>query len=903
MPSIDDWQPYTHNVEKTVLDFNIEDDYFEVESRLDVERKDPSVDSPLFLNGRKVELLRVWVDDSELGNNEYTLDDDGLTIHSLPEQANVRITQRVPIDPNAVDGLYRSDETLVTQCEDEAFRKIAFFPDRPDVLSKFEVRIEADQSKYPILLSNGNEINRETLEDGRHAVTYEDEFAKPCYLFALVAGDLASLHSEYKTAENRTVELSIYSTLKSIRHCSFAMAALKRAMYWDERVYNRYYDLDRFSIVAVDKFLFGAMENKSLNVFNTQALHASPDVATDANYERIEGIVAHEYFHNYSGNRVTVRDWFQLSLKEGFTVFRDQSFTSNRIGEGLGRVINAEHLRNEQFPEAQSSLAHPVQPREMTVPANYYTRTIYEGGAELIYMLSNWIGNRWSDATDHYFEKFDHQAVTIDDFVEAISESTNTDFEDFKLWYSTSGIPQVLIEEERKDGAIKLTLSQHIPPTADQAEKPDLPIPIGIGLLDTNKSRDWMGRDGRRNGVSLEISTSLAHTISGDSTRLFVLNVPKAEIVINRVGAPITDEVLVSAHRAFSAPIELSYVKAETGETDYDRLVQLVFSDTDSFVRWDSAQRLYAASIVDWDSQSERVHDVVSFILGAEFIYVSPEQRRLLAHRISLPSMSRVLDLHKQTPVEKIIEGRDLFRQEINKELGPKMSELLAEMLNRESDNYEPSNEQISYRAMQFALMQFLVYGIDGSEAGQVFLDQLVKMATESNNLTSRRNALQLLLQLDNQEELQEEVSQNLYNRFQHEPLFVDKWVTDLVGIPKVGAEDRIAQIDEMGLLDELTPNRWRATFSSYAANWHAFHRSDGSGYDYYTDRLLQDAETMGGVISRGVQPLAYYHRHDSDRAAKMKESLFRLQQDLPSSHETARDMVDRALREVPSRD
>ena len=901
MPSISDWQPYTHDINKTTLDFNIHDDYFEVDSVLEVERKDASVDQPLFLNGKKIELLKVSVNDSEIGNNEYTIDEEGLTIHSVPDKATIQISQRVEIDPNAVDGLYRSEETLVTQCEDEAFRKIAFFPDRPDVLSQFEVRIEADKATYPVLLSNGNEVENIDLDAGRHAITYVDEFPKPCYLFALVAGKLVSIHSTYQTRDSRSVALAIYSDSKSIKHCVFAMNALKRAMRWDERTYDRVYDLDRFSIVAVNKFLFGAMENKSLNIFNTQAIHADPDVATDENYERIEGIVAHEYFHNYSGNRVTVRDWFQLSLKEGFTVFRDQSYTRDQIDPELGRIIDANHLRNEQYPEAQSGLAHPVQPAEMTVPANYYTRTIYEGGAELIYMLSNMVGlDSWFSAANHYFDKFDNQAVTIDDFIDAIAEHTGKDLNQFKLWYSTSGTPQVKIEERRDKNDLVLSLSQYIPPTADQPEKPTLAIPLAIGALDKSKA---IVEDGNTNfGRQLldgyeDIETSLEyHDPQSNGTLIFILNEESAEIRFK--GLTETRDPVVSVLRDFSAPVELTYINAETGEQDFNRLSRLCSEDTDVFVRWDSLQQIYAGAVVDWDGKGELLLDSLDPIVKALTTRPSnAADRRLIALDLIPPPAGRVLDLYKRTPVETILEGREKVLSSVFTRFGPDLREVVDKYI--VTDAYDPDSEQASMRCVRHAIYRILSAGTSDSE-NAASAEELATLVRNANNLTDRRAFFQMLLRLEDLRDLQNEVSEEIYERFQDEPLVVDKWITDNVSVPRPGVEETLSTLLEKGLLDDPTPNRWRAAYSTYASNWHNFHRSDGSGYTYYTDRLLQDADTMGGVISRGIQPLAYFHRHDQGRAEKMKDCLARLLNELPSSHVPALDMAERALRAIP---
>ena len=899
MPSLDDWKSYDYEVPNTHLDIQILDDHLIIESKLDVQRKGESDVQSIFLNGADVDedgygltLQEVQVDGVALANNEYQCDGLGLTIHDVPDSCELRIRQELRIPDHAVDGLYRSGETLVTQCEDESFRKIAFYPDRPDVLSKWTVRIEADKDRFPVLLSNGDEVDAEEVSETRHAKTFDDPWAKPCYLFALAAGKLASLHSEFRTREGKNVDLTIYSDPKSIRYCSWAMTCLKDAMKWDELAYDRVYDLDRFGIVAVERFVFGAMENKSLNVFNNLVLLADPDIATDETYERIQGVVGHEYFHNYSGNRVTVRDWFQLSLKEGFTVLRDQTFSRFMNGFDINRILDAAMLRREQFPEAQSGLGHPVRPTEMEVPANYYTRTIYEGGAEVGYMLSNMLGaGEWRQATNNYFEKHDGAAVTIDDFVEAIAETSERDLAQFKRWYSISGTPVVDIRESRNNGTVNLAITQSVSTLVETSEETVLEIPLGVGIVSSEGS-DLLGALGEKESdTDIQITTDLEYgNPQFDGTLVFGLNTQEASIQFENV----PDGAQVSVLRDFSAPVESRYVNASDGSVDIDRLKQLAVYDVNRFSRYDACEQLFVNAIVDWDAHSDALVDVVgnrldSLLDGSE----DAESRRIIATELSGPSESRILDLNRGTLVETIISGKDQLVSELGNEFAEKWRDLIES--NTVAEPYEPSSGQIAARQLRALGYRYLLAQTSDDEL-PAFTDELASLARDADNLTDRLAYFKLLLRVEGHDELKEVVSNEIYVRFKDESLVIEKWIAALVGAPTLDAQDRIAKISDIGLLESPTPNRWRAVFHTFTENWENFHVSDGSGYRFYTDRLISDAAEHGSVVRRGIQQFAYLNRHDENRRELMRGCLERLRDELPTNSIAALDMVNRSL-------
>lgn len=464
-----DYQAPDYRTVKTDLVFDIRDGVTEVTSTLDIQRQNPQ-GSVLQLDGQELELVSVELDGRLLSSNEFQIHSEQLLLQDLQDQHQLRIVTRIHPEQNtALEGLYRSSKMYCTQCEAQGFRKITYYQDRPDVLSKFTTTIIADEARYPNLLSNGNLIAEEQLADGRKKVTWEDPFAKPCYLFALVAGDLAVLEDQFITMSGRNVALKIFSEPHNIEQCHYAMDALKRSMRWDEERFGREYDLDIFMIVAVEDFNMGAMENKGLNIFNTSCVLASKDTATDDAYQRVEAVVAHEYFHNWSGNRVTCRDWFQLSLKEGFTVFRDAEFSADMNSRAVKRIEDVGFLRSIQFAEDASPLAHPIRPSSYIEISNFYTTTIYEKGAEVVGMYRTLLGDeKFRRGTDLYFDRHDGQAATTDDFMRAMSDAGGIDLNQFRRWYEQAGTPNLRVEERYENATLTLSIEQSCPPTPGQ---------------------------------------------------------------------------------------------------------------------------------------------------------------------------------------------------------------------------------------------------------------------------------------------------------------------------------------------------------------------------------------------------------------------------------------------------
>jgi len=569
-----DYQAPEYLIDETHLTFELYEDRTLVHAQL-VMRRNPAAGSglpPLELHGQDLELLSLSLNDRELGLGDYQLGESTLTLQ--PDSAEFTLDSSVVIHPEsntALEGLYKSGSMFCTQCEAEGFRKITWYLDRPDVMSKFTTTVSAEQHAYPILLSNGNPIASGSEDDGRHWATWEDPFKKPAYLFALVAGDLWCVEDSFTTMSGREVALRIYVEPENIDKCQHAMDSLKKSMKWDEEAYGREYDLDIFMIVAVNDFNMGAMENKGLNIFNSSAVLARAETATDAAHQRVEAIVAHEYFHNWSGNRVTCRDWFQLSLKEGFTVFRDAQFSSDMNSATVKRIEDVAYLRTHQFAEDAGPMAHSVRPESFIEISNFYTLTVYEKGAEVVRMIQTLLGAEgFRKGSDLYFERHDGQAVTVDDFVKAMEDANGVDLAQFKRWYSQSGTPRLAVSEQYDATAqsYSLTFRQSCPPTPGQPNKEPFVIPVALGLLDANGA---------------EIALRLQGEDAASGT-MRVLAVNEAEQTFTFVDVP--ERPLPSLLRGFSAPVKLEFPYSR------DQLMFLMQHDSDGFNRWEAGQQL-----------------------------------------------------------------------------------------------------------------------------------------------------------------------------------------------------------------------------------------------------------------------------------------------------------------------
>ncbi|MDY6983660.1 MAG: aminopeptidase N, partial [Pseudomonadota bacterium] len=691
-----DYRVPDYLIDETQLVFELFEDYTLVSSRLRM-RRNPAAGAghaPLVLDGNQLVLEEVKLDGKVLSAPAYEVDDEHLTLPSVPTQFTLECRTRIkPQENTSLEGLYKSRVMFCTQCEAEGFRKITYYLDRPDVLSSFTTRIEAERARYPVLLSNGNLIASGDLGGGRHFATWQDPFKKPCYLFALVAGDLEVHEDSFTTCSGRKVDLKIYVEAKDTDKTDFAMGALKRSMKWDEEVYGREYDLDIFMIVAVDDFNMGAMENKGLNIFNSSAVLAKPETSTDMAFQRIESIVGHEYFHNWSGNRVTCRDWFQLSLKEGFTVYRDAEFSADMGSRAVNRIEDVGLLRTVQFAEDSGPMAHSVRPESYMEISNFYTVTIYEKGAEVVRMMANLLGKeQFRKATDLYFSRFDGMAVTTEDFVRCMEETSGIDLTQFRRWYTQAGTPQLAITRhyEPKERRYMLTVKQHCPPTPRQPIKDPFFIPLDMALLDS-----------KGNEIPLQLGADDKPTTSK------VLRVTEAEQQFVFINVP--EEPVPALLRGFSAPVKLTI--------DYtrDELMFLMSHDRDGFVRWEAAQQLGLQVINEGLAArkagkaftvDERLVNAYRSVLQAS-LYDPQIDKAMVANLLLLPSEAYISELSSVIDVDGIHEVREQVRRHLARELGELFGRVYETNVSDEPYVYEAN--AVARRALKNTVLNYLM--------------------------------------------------------------------------------------------------------------------------------------------------------------------------------------------------
>jgi len=754
----------------------------------------------------------------------------------------------VEIDPaanKALDGLYMSAGRFCTQCEAEGFRKITWFPDRPDVLSRFTVRIEADKS-FQHLLSNGNLIEAGALPGGRRYAVWNDPFPKPCYLFALVAGELDVLEDRLVTMSGRTVDLRIFVDPGMAPRAAYAMDALKRSMKWDEQAFGREYDLDLFMIVAVRDFNFGAMENKGLNIFNSSLLLADPETATDLDYERIESVVAHEYFHNWTGDRITCRDWFQLCLKEGLTVFRDQSFSADMRGEAVQRIKDVKALRARQFPEDQGPLAHPVRPSSYLKIDNFYTATIYEKGAEVIRMLKTLIGaETFRKGMDLYFERWDGHATTVEEFIRCFAEVSGQDLSDFFAWYEQAGTPTVSLKR-RYDAAartLELELSQEAAPTPGQPKKRPLPTPIAIGLLDSEGRTLAFERDGQ----------------AMDQT-LVVLDRARTTITLTGVDS----EPVVSALRGFSAPVTLV-----TDARPKDRYVQLA-SDPDLFNRWEAGQDLARDLILSRaagrpdEVAEERYAEALGRALADQA--ADPAFKALT---LALPTESELSLAMKPADPGALHEARESLRLRLALHLEDQLKHLHIGL--QQLGEFTPDAAGAGRRALRNAALELLAAN-PRSDVGEL-AEGHYRAASNMTDAIGGLNALMLV-----GGEAFEAALADFFDRWKTEPLVIDKWFALQARDPAEGALGRVLGLTAHPAFDQKNPNRLRALVSTFAAaNPARFHDPSGAGYRFLADQILAVDGFNPMTAARMIEPLGGWRRYTPALGALMKAELARI--------------------------
>ena len=880
----DQYRPYPFEVPDTRLEFDIHDGETVVKSALTVVRK-PGTNEPLVLDGVDLELHGVSVDGVPLDGNEYAVDDTTLTVFDVPDRCLVEIAVAIHPEQNtALSGLYKSRSMYCTQCEAEGFRHITYHPDRPDVLSRFTTTMTADAAEFPVLLSNGNRVGGGLDAIGRHTVTWGDPFPKPAYLFALVAGDLAVLEDEFVTCSGRKVALRIFSEPHNIGQCDFPMAALKRAMRWDEERFGREYDLDVFMIVAVEDFNFGAMENKGLNIFNTSAILAHKDTATDDRFGFVESVVAHEYFHNWSGNRVTCRDWFQLSLKEGFTVYRDQEFSADINSPVLKRIADVGDLRSEQFPEDSGPLAHPVRPDSYVEMSNFYTSTVYKKGAEVVRMIATLLGaERFRAGCDAYFSRHDGTAVTIEHFVKAMEDTSGLDLALFRRWYGQAGTPVLTVAESRRDNVLELTIRQSCDPTPGQDTRQSLPVPLALGLV--SDGRDALGPAGAAHDFGVTFD-STAQVEGPNDVGTIVVRLEQPETVVALRNAP--RDAAVSLLRGFSAPVKVDYPR-EPGT-----LRRLALEDTDQFARWDAAQTLLGNAILQGPSGGDDIADEALTMVEAlaKAAFRAPddgEAKALIAASLALPAAPWLLDIAPGTDILKIVSRRDALAERIADSF-----DWLALVEANQTGPYRPELPDIARRRLKHQALWFAQKHLDRAEPNRAH-SLLSGMLADADNLTDRAAALRGLVglaSLGNDDK--DKHLEAFYRQWSSEALLVDLWFTVQAQNPLPGGLQRVRDLTRHDAFNPQNPNKVRALLNAFATGNPAnFHAGD-EAYRWLADQIVALDAINPQVAARLAKSLIAWHRHDRPRGQSMRSALEWLQ-----GHDLSADtgeIVDKGL-------
>ncbi|GAA5046491.1 aminopeptidase N [Erythrobacter westpacificensis] len=834
----EDYRPFPWLVPEVALDFDLGLDATRVVSTLTVARNAKADhSSTIRLNGDGLEVLSVKVD-GEMSNS-WTMDGDDLLV-TLPGDAH-EIAVATEIDPSAntqLMGLYASDGMLCTQCEAEGFRRITFFPDRPDVLSTYRVRMTGDAETFPVLLCNGNLEASGKNDDDTHWAEWHDPWPKPSYLFALVAGQLVANTDSFTTMSGREVTLNIYVREGDLDRTGHAMESLKKSMEWDEETFGREYDLDLFNIVAVSDFNMGAMENKGLNVFNTKYVLADEDTATDGDFDGVEGVIAHEYFHNWSGNRVTCRDWFQLSLKEGFTVLRDQLFSQDMGSEPVKRIEDVRVLRGAQFPEDSGPLAHPIRPDSYREISNFYTATVYNKGAEVIRMMRTMCGpERFRKGTDLYFERHDGEAATCEDFVKAIEDGAGLDLKQFRLWYSQAGTPRVSVRVEHEGDTATLRLSQVVPATPGQPDKQPMPIPLKVALFDR--------ANGQHKGEELVI-------------------LDKAEDSVTFSG--FVEKPVLSINRGFSAPVTIER------DIPAEDLVFLAANDDDPFARYEALQDLVVRHLkqaVEGELDDADRAEAREAIAGAFRAVLADESLDDLmrGELLVLPTETYLAETMLVADPGRIHAERQALRAAI----GSALEEEFAALHTRASAvPYSLSAEARGARKVKTQALLYLAAG--NADRGR---DLAWSQYSGADNMTDRQGALMVLAGMSGIERT--DALLDFYNRYKGNALVVDKWFTLQASSMHPDVLEHVKALADHPQFTMKNPNRVRSLYMAFAYNPHAFHAEDGEGYKLVADVILALDPINPQTAARFVPQLGRWRRIEPKRSAMMKAQLERI--------------------------
>ncbi len=853
---LEDYRPAPYLVDSVDLRFELDPAATLVRATLAMRRNpeaDPNQDR-LILNGNHLDLRSIRLDERELDTDRFQVDETHLIVEGVP--AAFTLETEVVIHPEentALEGLYLSGGNFCTQCEPEGFRRITYFPDRPDVMATYRVTLVAQREQFPVLLSNGNLVAHGDLDAGRHFAEWEDPFRKPSYLFALVGGKLSCLEDSYTTTSGRSITLQVYADARHLGQCAHAMKSLKQAMRWDEQRFGLECDLDQYMVVAADDFNMGAMENKGLNIFNSKYVLAASETATDADFQNITSVIGHEYFHNWTGNRVTCRDWFQLSLKEGLTVFRDQEFSADMTARPIQRISDARIIRGPQFSEDAGPMAHPVRPRSYVEINNFYTLTVYNKGAEVIRMIHTLLGEKaFRAGMDLYFQRHDGQAVTTEDFVRAMEDASGSDLARFRLWYEQAGTPEVQVERhyDAERQRYRLTLTQSCPPTPGQSSKEPFHIPVTVGLLD---------RKGRSMHLQLEGEAR------AKETRGRVLSLTQARQTFEFVD--VKQEPVPSLLRGFSAP-----VKMKCNYTD-EELAFLAGHDEDEFNRWDAGQQLAVRILLRLVEDiregrplkaDNRLSDALRDTLENPHL-----DRAFKAQCLILPDESYLADQMDVAAPSAIHHARQWLREHL-------AADLRKTLLNTWQDNLEADPHQIDAatvgrRSLKNACLSYLAL-LDE----EIFIELCANQAQLAHNMTDVLAALGILTHRDCPQ--REEQMAAFYRKWKSEPLVVDKWLSLQAQSSLPQTPEIVENLLQHEAFNIKNPNRVRALIAAFCqGNLYHFHAEDGRGYAFLADRILEIDSFNPQVAARLTTPLGCWRRYDAGRQQLMKAQLERI--------------------------
>ena len=868
-----DYQVPDFLISDVELWFDLQEQDTTVRSRLQVKRNEESANSkaPLVLDGDELELVSIKVDGQLLKEKDYQLNDETLTIENVGDNFVLEIETLIhPAANTALEGLYHSGNLLCTQCEAQGFRRITYFPDRPDVMSRYIVTLTADKEKYPNLLANGNLVEQGELDDGRHWAKWHDPSLKPCYLFAIVGGQLHCHEDSFTTMNGREVVLRVYVDPENAHKTDHAMICLKQSMKWDEERFGREYDLDIFMIVAVNDFNMGAMENKGLNIFNASCVLASPETANDADYYNIQSIIGHEYFHNWSGNRVTCRDWFQLSLKEGFTVFRDEEFSSDLNSRAVKRIDDANVLRTHQFAQDAGPMAHPIRPDHYMEISNFYTVTVYNKGAEVVRMLQTLVGwDGFREGTDLYFSRHDGQAVTTEDFVKAIEDANGIDLSQFQNWYNQAGTPEIEFtgNYDANNKTFELTLKQSCPDTPGQKDKKPFQIPVAVGLVSDSGADIPLYLEGESEDLS--------------TTRVLSLTEPQQTFKFINVDS----EPHISIGRGFSAP-----VKFVTPRSD-EELAFMFANDSDPFNRWDAGQQLAMNILLRMVKNVQQGKELClepAFVVACKATLLDESlDKEFKSLALRLPSESYIADQCDVVDVDAIHTAREFIVNTLAREL-------YIEWLNSYQDNLSDSEYEFNADAMgQRSLKNLCLNYLMKTETEEA-IDLCARQFAQANNMTDQFSALAILSNHDIDE--RQHALDTFYGQWKQDNQVVEKWLNIQAISTIPGTLDKVKSLMQHEAFSMSNPNKVRSLIGRFCmGNTVQFHAADGSGYQFLAENVIELDKKNPQIAARLVQAMIQWRRYDESRQALMKDQLERIKEQETVSKDVF-EVVSRSL-------